>query len=113
MRLHIVSVGLAAALVAGAPLLAGCRGGAARDPAAKLDLAAGKSHVLKGRLLEGAECPLLETADGHRLSLGGDLRGFRPGDRVCVRGRLAEASICMAGEATLAIEAIGPEAECP
>ena len=44
------------------------------------------------------------------LSVGGDLGGFKVGDRVCVKGKFAEVSYCMAGEGTIAVEAIGPEA---
>lgn len=96
-----------------ATLAVGCREPAPRQPAAGAEPATGKSLRVKGELTEGAECPILVTSDGRRLALGGDLGGFKAGQRVCVRGRLVEASICMAGDATLAIEAIGPEIECP
>lgn len=66
-----------------------------------------------GALTQGAECPLLVASDGKRYSLTGSLGRFTIGDHVCVRGTLAEASICMAGDATLAIESIGPESDCP
>jgi len=65
-----------------------------------------------GALTEGAECPLLVASDGKRYSLTGSLGTFHIGDRVCVHGTVAEASICMAGDATLAIESIAPEDDC-
>jgi len=69
--------------------------------------------VIKGELVSGAECPMVVTAEGKRYSLTGSLGAFKIGDRVCVRGTLAEVSYCMAGDATVGIEAIGPEDHCP
>jgi uncharacterized protein DUF5818 len=69
--------------------------------------------TVKGALESGPECPVVVTYDGRRYSLTGSLGRFKIGDRVCVRGSVAEVSICMAGEATLAVEAIGPENDCP
>ena len=53
----------------------------------------------------GAECPLFRSDDGGRFSLTGDLGGFRAGDRVTVRGRVAEVSACMQKQ-TLAVQRI-------
>jgi hypothetical protein len=69
--------------------------------------------TVKGQLAAGAECPMIVTADNRRYSLTGSLDRFKIGDRVCVRGRTVEVSTCMAGEATIAIDAIGPEDNCP
>jgi LysM repeat protein len=56
----------------------------------------------------GAECPAMRGDDGRNYSLTGDLEGFRPGDRVHIEGRLAEASVCVG--ATIEIRRIS-EAE--
>jgi hypothetical protein len=45
-------------------------------------------------------------------ALAGSLGSFKTGDRVCVRGKIAGASICMAGDATLTIESIDTESTC-
>ena len=72
----------------------------------------GKPHAdgsltVRGRLTdEGVECPAMRGDDGKLYTLLGDLKGLRPGDKVCVRGRVAEISHCMQGT-TLAIEQIG------
>ena len=68
-----------------------------------------KAH---GLLAAGAECPMLEASDGHRYALAGSLGSFKTGDRVCVRGKIAGASICMAGDATLTLESIDVESAC-
>ncbi len=68
--------------------------------------------TVRGLLAPGAECPILETSDGHRYSIAGSLGSFKVGDRVCIRGRVAETSICMAGNATLAVESIDNESSC-
>jgi hypothetical protein len=77
------------------------------------DLNSSRAMTLKGELTSGAECPMIVTSDGRRYSLTGSLAPFKIGDRVCLRGRAVEASICMAGEATIAVDAIGPEDRCP
>ena len=46
---------------------------------------------------QGAECQTLRGDNGRLFSLTGNLRGFGPGDRVRVRGRVAEMSFCMQG----------------
>jgi hypothetical protein len=46
---------------------------------------------------QGAECQTMRGDNGQLFSLTGNLRGFRPGDRVRVRGRVAEMSFCMQG----------------
>jgi hypothetical protein len=53
----------------------------------------------------GSECALFRSDDGRRFSLTGNLGGFQPGDRVTVRGRVAELSTCMQGP-TLAVQRI-------
>ncbi|HAT34537.1 MAG TPA: hypothetical protein DCS82_02385 [Rhodospirillaceae bacterium] len=46
---------------------------------------------------EGVTCQAMRTDDGRLLTLGGPLRGFGPGDRVCVCGPVAEISFCQQG----------------
>ena len=46
---------------------------------------------------EGAECQALRGDDGELYTLAGDFGDFRPGDRVRVEGRIAQASTCMQG----------------
>ena len=46
---------------------------------------------------EGVECQALRGDDGHLYTLAGDLSGFSTGDRVRVKGRVAEVSICQQG----------------
>jgi LysM repeat protein len=46
---------------------------------------------------EGVECPALRGDDGRLYTLAGEVRGYRPGDRVQVEGRPAEFSTCMQG----------------
>ena len=72
----------------------------------------GKEIEAHGLLAAGAECPMLDASDGHRYALAGSLESFKTGDRVCVRGKIAGASICMAGDATLTIESIEAESAC-
>jgi len=57
--------------------------------------------TLRGRVREGAECPVLETQDGDRHALtSGDIR-FTPGEYVEVTGTRAEAAFCMQGVDTI------------
>ena len=54
--------------------------------------------VVAGTLTrEGAECQAMRGDDGKLYTLAGEFRGFRPGDRVRVEGRVAEVSTCMQG----------------
>jgi hypothetical protein len=92
-------------------LVAGIAGGCREDLPTKLG--PGQAVSLSGEIAAGVECPMLVAAAGRRFSLAGDLGRFKPGDRVCVKGKVAEMSFCMAGEATIAVEAIGPEDSCP
>ena len=46
---------------------------------------------------EGAECPAMRADDGGVYTLLGDLKGFRPGDRVRVVGTRQEVSVCQQG----------------
>lgn len=62
--------------------------------------------TLTGTIITGgAECAAFRSDDGRRYSLTGNLGNFRPGDRVVVRGRVAQMSPCMQGQA-LAVERI-------
>lgn len=97
---------LCAVLALGPMLAEGCKDGPAH-------LMPGQIVTVRGLLEPGAECPMIVTRDGHRYSLGGDLGRFTIGDRVCLKGAVAEVSTCMAGEANIAITAIGPEGSCP
>lgn len=84
------------------------------EPAAEpVALTPGEHVALRGALAEGTECPMLVLDDGRRVSLTGERAGHAVGARVCVRGTVVEMSICMAGEATVSIESIGPESDCP
>lgn len=87
----------------------GCR----EEESVPAKMVPGATVTLRGQLAEGAECPMLIVANDRRFSLGGDLGRFRTGDRVCVIGTVSEMSICMAGEATIALTAIGPADSCP
>src|SRR5262245_28456340 len=100
MRCLICFMAVAVALVAGC-----------KDEPTKV--VPGQTVSVKGTLSAGVECPTLVTKDGHRYSVGGNLGTFKVGDRVCVKGKVAEVSYCMAGEATIAVEAIGAEDQCP
>jgi len=86
--------------------IAGCR----EELPAKLK--PGQSVTIEGAIEAGAECPMIATSDGRRFSLAGDLKSFTAGDRVCVRGRVAESSFCMSGEAVIAVTTIAPEGQC-
>jgi long-subunit acyl-CoA synthetase (AMP-forming) len=46
---------------------------------------------------EGAECQALRGDDGELYTLTGDLSSFSAGDRVRVKGRVAEISFCQQG----------------
>ena len=48
---------------------------------------------------QGVECPTMRGDDGRTYSLSGNLRNFRPGDRVSVEGRISEFSSCQHGVA--------------
>jgi len=87
-------------------LLAGC----ARPPAQVPP--PGQSMSVRGVLAAGPECPEIHARDGRKYALSGDLGGHAFGDEVCLRGRVVAMSFCMAGEATLAIESIGPPGDC-
>ena len=86
-------------------LVAGCR----EELPAKLQ--PGQSVTVQGEIEAGAECPMLAAKD-RRFSLAGGLGKFQIGDRVCVRGRIAQNSFCMSGEATIAITTIAAENDC-
>ena len=96
-----------------------CRAGLAALLAAQLfgcaahRPAAGQIITVNGELTVGAECLMIISASGLKYSLTGNPDRFKIGDRVCIRGKVAETSICMAGEATISIQEIGPENDCP
>ncbi len=46
---------------------------------------------------EGFECQALRARNGKLYTLTGNLSGVQSGDRVRVRGRVAEVSFCMQG----------------
>lgn len=70
-------------------------------------MSADGAYTVRGVLTdEGVECPALRGDDGKLFTLSGPLGEFRTGDRVCVRGRPAEMSICQQG-ITLTVEWIG------
>ena len=73
----------------------------------------GQTHTVRGELVTWAECPMIVTKDGKRYSLIGELGRYKVGDRVCLKASIAQMSMCMAGEGTLSVEAIGPEDACP
>ena len=98
-RLITVGATLVAAVV-------GCR----EDLPVKLE--PGQTVAVRGEIIAGAECPILVVKPERRLSLSGDLGRFKVGDRVCVHGTVAQMSMCMAGEATIAVAAIAPEDSC-
>ena len=54
---------------------------------------------------EGVECQALRGDDGELYTLTGDLSGFEEGDRVKVRGTIAEISICQQGT-TIEVQSI-------
>jgi hypothetical protein len=65
-----------------------------------------QSITVTGKLTnEGVECKAMRGDDGKLYTLTGDLKGFKPGDRVKVTGRVAEMSSCMQGT-TLGVEKI-------
>ena len=56
------------------------------------------SNCYKGTLnTEGITCQALRTNDGRLITLGGPLRGFGPGDSVCVCGPASATSFCQQG----------------
>jgi hypothetical protein len=81
---------------------AGCAGAVDRNPLEPDN----RTVRVNGRLTdEGVECPALRGDDGRLYTLAGDLKGFKPGDRVVVEGTVAEASFCMQGT-TLEVKSI-------
>ncbi len=101
---RLIRVGLGIVLLTG---LSACKD----ETPLPAKLKSGQSVTVQGEIQAGAECPMLAAGE-RRFSLAGDLGKFRVGDRVCVRGHVAENSFCMSGEATIAITAIGAENDC-
>lgn len=62
--------------------------------------------TLEGRIMDGVECPVLETPDGEIWSLSLGEADFGPGDYVRFTGEIADASFCQQGEGTLIAETI-------
>ncbi len=56
---------------------------------------------------EGVQCQALRGQDGRLYTLAGNTGPFRNGDRVRVRGQVAQVSNCMQGT-TISVEAIQP-----
>lgn len=67
----------------------------------------GRIAVTGTMMRQSAECPLMRGDDGRTYSLAGDIRGFRPGDRLHVEGRRADMSFCMQGT-TIDVRRIEP-----
>ena len=68
--------------------------------------------TVKGVLTdEGVECPAMRDESGHLYTLSGSLGGFRQGDRVCVKGKRADISICQQG-ITINLTSIAPADSC-
>ena len=66
----------------------------------------GKPIHVRGILTdEGVECQALRTANGQLYTLSGDLGGFKTGDKVRVKGEIAQVSTCQQG-ITIAVEKI-------
>jgi hypothetical protein len=77
------------------------------------DLPTDRLVVIRGRLTEeGVECPTLRDRNGVLYSLSGSLGDYKAGDRVCVKGRKLEQSVCQKG-VTLSVEWIGLSRWCP
>ena len=68
-------------------------------------------HVTGTLTTEGVECRTLRGSDGKLYTLTGDLKGFKPGDEVCITARPVEVSYCMQG-ITVAVVSIKPASEC-
>ena len=67
---------------------------------------AGQMINVRGTLTgEGVECQALRGDDGELYTLTGDLSGFEDGDRVKVRGTVAEISTCQQGT-TIEVQSI-------
>lgn len=66
----------------------------------------GKPIQVRGTLTgEGVECQALRSANGQLYTLTGDLGGFKTGDKVRVKGEIAQVSTCQQG-ITIAVEKI-------
>lgn len=66
----------------------------------------GKPIQVRGILTgEGVECQALRSAEGRLYTLTGDLGGFKTGDKVRVKGEIAQVSTCQQG-ITIAVEKI-------
>ncbi|HEX5720375.1 MAG TPA: DUF5818 domain-containing protein [Thermoanaerobaculia bacterium] len=66
----------------------------------------GKPIQVRGILTaEGVECQALRSDNGQLYTLTGDLGGFKTGDKVRVKGEIAQVSTCQQG-ITIAVEKI-------
>ena len=72
----------------------------------------GETVQIKGTLTaEGVECQAMRDARNVLYTLAGTTGGFKNGDQVCVKGRIAEVSTCQQGT-TIAVESIQAASEC-
>jgi hypothetical protein len=83
-------------------MCAGCSDGPGRGAQPNAGGASSRGPVsdgcFRGRLTdEGDTCQAMRTESGSLLTLGGPLRGFGPGDRVCVCGFNAPEPFCRQG----------------
>ena len=61
---------------------------------------------------EGVECLAMRDENGRLYTLSGPIGSFKPGDKVCVKGRVIQISTCMQGT-TIGVDWIGPASDCP
>ena len=72
-----------------------------------------KVVTVRGRLTdEGYDCPTLRNRNNVLYSLAGSTEEYKPGDRVCVKGRIVESSACTQG-ITITVDWIGLARLCP
>jgi hypothetical protein len=77
------------------------------------DLPRDRTIAIRGRLTDEAdECPTMRDRDNRLYTLAGSTDLYKPGDRVCVKGRVVENSACHQGT-TIAVDWIGPMRFCP
>jgi hypothetical protein len=71
-----------------------------------------RTVAIRGRITdEGDQCPTMRDRDNRLFMLAGSIDLYKPGDRVCVKGRLVEDSPCGKGT-TITVEYIGPMRFC-
>jgi len=67
--------------------------------AIKVEAAVSDTKVSGILISEGVECPAMRGNDGKLYTLVGDLRGFKAGDTILVKGEFLRKSNCMQGQA--------------